>query len=373
MKTKLSFRNIGLFKVIFIILIGITKTNAQPLSATAGTPQTICIGTQATIGGNPTATGGTGSYSYSWTPVTGLDTATIANPKAAPTNSTTYTVTVTDGVSSTATDTVRIDVAQNPSPAVMGVGSSFSCSGIASLQAVPPAIGTVLWTLISGTGNITQPTATFSWVNPIGIGVNIFQLTTSNSPCPSSSCYDTITGYPSPTSPNAGNNQYILCDTFATLTGNTPTIGTGLWTLIGGTGTIVSPTSPTTLVTGITARNNMFSWKISEPPCQVNSYGQVIIYRICDLGINDLNINSEITISPDPANNIINIEFESTENEKNIIEIKNVLGQTIETITKQIVNGHNKIEIDVSDFLSGIYFIQVLNGDKVLNKKFIKE
>ena len=94
------------------------------------------------------------------------------------------------------------------------------------------------------------------------------------------------------------------------------------------------------------------------------------------VGVEEINneINETGLISyPNPANNNIIIDFESTGKEKNIIEIKNVLGQTIETITKQIVNGHNKIEIDVSDFLSGIYFIQVLNGDKVLNKKFIKE
>ncbi|HET6584556.1 MAG TPA: hypothetical protein VFG69_13935 [Nannocystaceae bacterium] len=45
-----------------------------------------------------TASGGTGTYTYAWTPAGGLDDATSATPLASPTEFTTYTVTVDDGV-----------------------------------------------------------------------------------------------------------------------------------------------------------------------------------------------------------------------------------------------------------------------------------
>jgi gliding motility-associated-like protein len=45
---------------------------------------------------NVTVNGGSGNYSYSWTPVEGLDNPNIQNPLASPLDTTIYTVTVTD-------------------------------------------------------------------------------------------------------------------------------------------------------------------------------------------------------------------------------------------------------------------------------------
>jgi hypothetical protein len=84
-------------------------STAIPLTANAGSPQTVSAATPSvTIGGSPTASGGTGPYTYSWSPSTGLSDATAANPTASPTTTTTYTVTVTDSLSATATSSVII-------------------------------------------------------------------------------------------------------------------------------------------------------------------------------------------------------------------------------------------------------------------------
>ena len=85
------------------------------LTADAGPNQTICSGTGVPIGGSPTASGGSGGgYTYLWTPATGLSSATAANPIASPASTTTYSVTVTDGLGSTslpASVTVTVDAA----------------------------------------------------------------------------------------------------------------------------------------------------------------------------------------------------------------------------------------------------------------------
>lgn len=59
----------------------------------AGLDTTICFGDFLTIGGSPTASG-TGPFTYSWTPITGLSNPTIANPICTPPaiGSTTYIV-----------------------------------------------------------------------------------------------------------------------------------------------------------------------------------------------------------------------------------------------------------------------------------------
>ena len=67
----------------------------------------------------------------------------------------------------------------------------------------------------------------------------------------------TVTVTAAPTVSNAGPNQTV-CSTSATFAGNTPVVGTGTWTLVSGAGTITTPSSPTSGVTGLGAGANVF-------------------------------------------------------------------------------------------------------------------
>jgi hypothetical protein len=75
-----------------------------------------------------------------------------------------------------------------------------------------------------------------------------------------------VTVNPGPTTANAGINQTV-CSTSATLAGNTPVTGTGTWTLVSGAGTITTPSSPTSGVTGLGAGANVFQWSITSAGC----------------------------------------------------------------------------------------------------------
>jgi gliding motility-associated-like protein len=67
---------------------------------------------------------------------------------------------------------------------------------------------------------------------------------------------------------NAGPTQ-TQCGTTVTLAGNTPVIGTGLWTRLSGPNTpvITTPTSPTTTVTGMVVGTYVFRWTITNGAC----------------------------------------------------------------------------------------------------------
>lgn len=74
--------------------------------ADAGNDITICLGDSVQLGGSPTGPGGS---TFTWTPATGLSSTTVANPMAFPSTTTTYIVSVDNGVCPT-TDTVTVFV-----------------------------------------------------------------------------------------------------------------------------------------------------------------------------------------------------------------------------------------------------------------------
>ena len=90
----------------------VVTVNTKP-TADAGADAVIISGDSVVIGGTPTASGGTPSYSYDWTPTTGLNDTSIANPNASPAVNTTYTVTVTDSNGCTDSDDVTVTVIQD--------------------------------------------------------------------------------------------------------------------------------------------------------------------------------------------------------------------------------------------------------------------
>lgn len=103
-------------------------SSITPPQANAGPDASICPGQTVTIGGSPTATDGNAPYTYSWTPSGSLNSATVANPDASPTATTTYTVVVTDASGSTATDDVTVTVSSSVS--VTGDVTDVSCNGL---------------------------------------------------------------------------------------------------------------------------------------------------------------------------------------------------------------------------------------------------
>lgn len=72
------------------------------------TPDTICTGDSTQL--NVTATGGSGTYTYSWTSIPSGFTSNIKNPMASPTITTSYIIAVIDSSGSSVTDTITITV-----------------------------------------------------------------------------------------------------------------------------------------------------------------------------------------------------------------------------------------------------------------------
>ena len=81
-----------------------------------------------------------------------------------------------------------------------------------------------------------------------------------------------------PTAANAGADIDQTCGlTTATLAGNTPTVGAGAWSLVSGTATITTSSSPTSGITGLVVPGTAtLRWTISNAPCAVTTDDVII-------------------------------------------------------------------------------------------------
>jgi uncharacterized delta-60 repeat protein len=78
-----------------------------------------------------------------------------------------------------------------------------------------------------------------------------------------------------------------------------------------------------------------------------------------------------LKLNPNPVADVLNISIDGLQpNGKSSIAIISVSGVVIRTVQSNAVNKNMKF--DVSSLSAGVYFIKVVNGDKILYKQFVK-
>jgi gliding motility-associated-like protein len=153
--------------------------------ANAGSDVSFCTGGTATLG-TPSVAGMT----YSWSPSTGLSSATAAQPSVTLTNATgavqttVYTLTVTNTLDGNCTATDAVSVAVNPIPTVSAGSYTPVCSNITTVAlAGSPAGGTFTGTGVTGatfnTSAGTQ-TITYSYSDALGCSNSATAVITVN-------------------------------------------------------------------------------------------------------------------------------------------------------------------------------------------------
>jgi len=225
----------------------------------------MCEGETRTLSATPapvtvTAQPGSGDVGTFIGTGVGGTTFTAPIPSGA---SQTYTVTYTFGYCSTTQD---ITVFKNPSPSIAGV-DQIVCASSTVLSGNVATTGLGTWNVVSGPGTVANTNSPAS--NLTGLiedSTTVLTWTISNGPCVPSVDTVTISRESAPTTPLAGNNANVCADS-TMLMGNAITVGTGTWSLIGGTGTFTSPNSATTSVTGLGIGPNTFRWTAVNGNC----------------------------------------------------------------------------------------------------------
>ncbi|HXH18725.1 MAG TPA: HYR domain-containing protein, partial [Chitinophagales bacterium] len=219
-----------------------TLVQNPQITVNAGTDRTLCPvppGNSTTLGGSPTASGGTPGYSYAWSPSTALNSTSSANPTVTNlTTTTNYTVTVTDSRGCTASDNVLVQVVDVTPPSISCVQSSVSVNdnpGVcyATFTPAQPSFSdncstpTLTWTL----SGATTASSSASGINYVGTrnfntGVTTVTYTVRDQSNNSATCSYTVTAIdnqnPSLTCPAniTQNNDPNVCGAVVTFSGS---------------------------------------------------------------------------------------------------------------------------------------------------------
>lgn len=264
------------------VVIIVSPANIPP-TANAGTDQAIQLPISSTTltgtGNDPDGT----ITAYAWTRISGPNTPAIVSPTTASTSVTgliagtyVFRLTVTDNQSLTGFDEVQVIVSASPNVAPTanaGIDQTIqlpvnSVNLVGSGNDPDGSIVSYLWTQIAGaTATITSPaTASTSVTGLNTTGIYQFKLTVTDNGglTGSDNILITVTAANIPPTVNAGTDQSITLPTNSiTFNGSASdpdgSISSHIWTKISGTGgTITTPSSYTSTVTGLSAGTYVF-------------------------------------------------------------------------------------------------------------------
>lgn len=109
-------------------------------------------------------------------------------------------------------------------------------------------------------------------------------------------------------------------------------------------------------------------YKSDEPQAYIASLTDILAYD-CYVGLQNNEFADEnlITIYPNPASDILNIEINNTTKEVLNLNIYNIMGSLVKTETTAVNNN----QINISDLNNGIYLIEIKSKDLITKQKLI--
>jgi hypothetical protein len=317
----------------------ITQPTSLAISANVTSNVNCNAGSNGAISSNPS--GGTGAYTYAWTPAGG----TGQNASGLTVGS--YTVTVTDAHGCTATASATITEPTSLT-ATTSVGGSIACNGATG--------GTAQVTAGGGTGAYTYSWsngATSSGIGPVTGGTYTITVTDGNG-C-TATATATITQPAALTIAQGSHNtsSITLCNgsAWAITSGGTGPY-TYVWSPGGGT---------TDTINGLCMGS--YCCKVTDSHGCVDS----ICMNIAT-GIPGITNASSIKIYPDPTNGFFTI---SGVLKGQIIEMYDYLGQMI---SSTVADNNADMHINITDKPNGVYLVRIVSkyGEQVIGVKIMK-
>ncbi len=162
------------------LMNGTAIVSSALVSIPTATPGTVCAGASVQLAAG--ASGGTGSYTYSWSSSPAGFSSSLANPTATPSVNTIYYVNVNDGVTNVNS---QVSVTVNAIPTITGTTPGSRCgTGVVTLGATASA-GTINW-YAAATGGSSLGTGT-SYTTPSISSTTTYYVDATSGSCTTAS------------------------------------------------------------------------------------------------------------------------------------------------------------------------------------------
>ena len=104
----------------------------------------------------------------------------------------------------------------------------------------------------------------------------------------------------------------------------------------------------------------------------VSNFNTAITQALAATGINEVSSESiNMTVFPNPANNLVAVNYNLSEQNKVSFDIFNLLGEKVQSfIGEEKAAGKNEQKFDISTLTNGLYFLKITSGKWSEVKKF---
>jgi len=290
---------------------------------------------------------GAGGLTYTWSPSVGMYNSSMQNPLVYTTTSTTFSLTVTDSVGCTATDTVRVNIL--PLPGFTNTASDVSiCYGDTISIVCSNSQWSYTWAptsslnLSSGDSVIAFPASSVSYT---------ITSTDPNTGC-TASAVRSITVFPYLPSPSIlvwGFN--LTCSTVA---------NSYQWYLNG------NPIAGATQQSYLATQVGMYQVEAyNSQGCSSGISTAMLVDAIPEVNI------SAFSIYPNPNEGVFTVSFSGESNTDYTIEIISANGSVVETERTRSPAGNYKKDFDLSSYGSGVYLLRVTHNNQSSSYRMI--
>ncbi|MBP7399073.1 MAG: T9SS type A sorting domain-containing protein [Chitinophagales bacterium] len=83
--------------------------------------------------------------------------------------------------------------------------------------------------------------------------------------------------------------------------------------------------------------------------------------------------NAIVNIFPNPASNTMQVNYFSVQETEITLNVYDLLGNQVQTLNSQVVQGENLIKLDVNTMAAGLYIVEINNGKSSYTEKFMVE
>ncbi|MEI6488935.1 MAG: GEVED domain-containing protein [Bacteroidota bacterium] len=159
-------------------------------------------------------------------------------------------------------------------------------------------------------------------------------------------------------------NPTIVCDDAAPFALPAGLPAGGIYSGLGVTGTDYTPTA---LIDGL----NTVTYTVTELGC-TDSASQTIYVSNC-VGINQLAVNNEVSIYPNPSSGLFTLHISNASIQELVITVTDIQGREIYKALDKIISVDYTKTISLENIAKGIYYIHINNGVETSVQKIVTQ